>query len=38
VGYVGSSPRLDSAIAEFAASYAEQTKADYRRFVGWLRR
>jgi uncharacterized protein (DUF2252 family) len=37
-GYVGSSPRLDNAIAEFAAAYAEQTKADYRRFVGWLRR
>ena len=37
-GYVGSSPRLDHAIAEFAAAYAEQTKADYRRFVRWLRR
>jgi uncharacterized protein (DUF2252 family) len=37
-GYVGSSPRLDNAIAEFAAAYAEQTKADYRRFVRWLRR
>ena len=37
-GYLGSSPRLDHAIAEFAAAYAEQTKADYRRFVGWLRR
>jgi uncharacterized protein (DUF2252 family) len=37
-GYVGSSPRLDHAIAEFAVAYAEQTKADYRRFVRWLRR
>jgi uncharacterized protein (DUF2252 family) len=37
-GYVGSSPRLDNAIAGFAAAYAEQTKADYRRFVKWLRR
>ena len=37
-GYLGSSPRLDHAIAEFAAAYAEQTKADYRRFLWWLRR
>jgi uncharacterized protein (DUF2252 family) len=37
-GYVGSSPRLDNAIAEFAAAYADQTKADYRRFIRWLRR
>jgi len=37
-GYLGSSPRLDHAIAEFAAAYAEQTKVDYRRFVWWLRR
>ena len=37
-GYVGSSPRLDGAIAEFAAAYAEQTNADYKRFVKWLRR
>jgi hypothetical protein len=35
-GYVGSSPRLDQAIAQFAAAYAEQTKADYLRFVKWL--
>jgi uncharacterized protein (DUF2252 family) len=32
-GYVGKSPRLDHAIAEFAAAYAGQTKADYRRFL-----
>ena len=37
-GYVGSSPRLDHAIAGFAAAYADQTKADYGRFVKWLRR
>ena len=37
-GYVGSSPRLDGAIAEFAAAYAEQTTANYRRFLSWLRR
>jgi uncharacterized protein (DUF2252 family) len=37
-GYVGSSPRLDNAIAEFAAAYAAQTKADYQRFLKWLRR
>jgi hypothetical protein len=37
-GYVGASPRLDKAIARFAAAYAQQTRADYRRFVAWVRR
>jgi uncharacterized protein (DUF2252 family) len=37
-GYAGSSPRLDHAIAGFAAAYADQTKTDYGRFVKWLRR
>jgi uncharacterized protein (DUF2252 family) len=37
-GYVGTSSRLDHAITEFAAAYAEQTNADYRRFIKWLRR
>jgi uncharacterized protein (DUF2252 family) len=37
-GYVGSSPRLDKAIARFAVAYAAQTKADYKRFVAGLRR
>ena len=37
-GYVGASPRLDKAVAQFAAAYAAQTRADYRLFVAWLRR
>jgi uncharacterized protein (DUF2252 family) len=37
-GYVGSSHRLDDAMVRFAAGYARQTEADYRRFVKWLRR
>jgi hypothetical protein len=37
-GYVGTSPRLDQAIAEFATAYADQANADYRRFLRWLRR
>jgi uncharacterized protein (DUF2252 family) len=37
-GYIGSSSLLDHAIAEFAAAYAEQTEADYRLFMRWLRR
>jgi uncharacterized protein (DUF2252 family) len=36
--YVGSSPRLDHAIAGFAAAYADQTKADYLIFLRWLRK
>jgi uncharacterized protein (DUF2252 family) len=31
-GYAGNSPRLDRAIAEFAISYSEQVKADFRLF------
>jgi uncharacterized protein (DUF2252 family) len=37
-GYVGSSPRLDKAIARFAVAYAAQTKEDYKRFLAGLRR
>jgi uncharacterized protein (DUF2252 family) len=37
-GYAGSSPRLDHAIAGFAAAYADQTNTDYRRFLKWLRK
>src|SRR5258708_24533848 len=36
-GYVGQSPKLDRALAEFAAAYAEQTKVDHRAFVRRLR-
>ena len=36
-GYVGGTPKLDTAIAAFAVAYAEQTKTDYRRFVRALR-
>jgi uncharacterized protein (DUF2252 family) len=32
-GYVGSSAKLDKAIATFAMAYADQTKADYRLFI-----
>jgi uncharacterized protein (DUF2252 family) len=31
-GYAGNSPRLDRAIAEFAISYSDQVKADFRLF------
>jgi hypothetical protein len=37
-GYVGSSPRLDKAIARFAVAYAAQTKADHKQFNASLRR
>jgi uncharacterized protein (DUF2252 family) len=33
-GYVGKSSKLDKAIASFAMAYADQTKADYRLFIG----
>lgn len=36
-GYVGRSAKLDTAIAEFAAAYAGQTKTDYKRFVASVR-
>jgi len=36
-GYVGSSPRLDKAIARFAVAYAAQTRADHKRFAAGLR-
>jgi uncharacterized protein (DUF2252 family) len=36
-GYAGGSAKLDSAIAAFAVAYAEQTRMDYRLFVGALR-
>jgi uncharacterized protein (DUF2252 family) len=32
-GYVGSSDRLDRAVARFAASYADQTEADHRALL-----
>jgi uncharacterized protein (DUF2252 family) len=32
-GYVGRSAKLDRALADFAAGYAEQTKADHRALV-----
>jgi uncharacterized protein (DUF2252 family) len=32
-GYVGRSPKLDKAVATFAAAYAEQTAADFTRFL-----
>jgi uncharacterized protein (DUF2252 family) len=31
-GYIGGSRKLDDAIADFAAAYAEQTRADFRQF------
>jgi hypothetical protein len=36
-GYAGASPRLDNAIPQFAASYAEQTRIDFKHFLGWRR-
>jgi uncharacterized protein (DUF2252 family) len=36
-GYVGTSSRLDDAIAEFAMAYAAQTTADYKYFLRNLR-
>jgi uncharacterized protein (DUF2252 family) len=32
IGYAGESPKLDRAIADFAVTYAQQVKADYRLF------
>jgi hypothetical protein len=32
-GYCGNSAKLDDAIAEFAVTYAAQTKADYKLFM-----
>jgi hypothetical protein len=32
-GYAGASAKLDKAITAFAVAYAEQTAADYTRFV-----
>ena len=37
-GYVGGSARLDAAVAAFSVAYAEQTKQDFRRFVGSFRK
>jgi uncharacterized protein (DUF2252 family) len=37
-GYVGAADTLDRAIAEFAAGYAVQTKADFTEFARALRR
>jgi uncharacterized protein (DUF2252 family) len=37
-GYVGTSAKLDKAVAQFAAAYAEQTKADYKLFLKSLRK
>ena len=36
-GYLGSSDRFDSSIAEFAVRYADQNDADYREFVAAIR-
>ena len=35
-GYLGSSDTFDQAIARFAAAYADQNEADYRRFMDAL--
>jgi len=32
-GYLGASPKFDTAIAAFAAAYADQTASDYEKFV-----
>jgi uncharacterized protein (DUF2252 family) len=32
-GYIGASPRFDDAITQFAIAYANQTEADWKRFV-----
>jgi uncharacterized protein (DUF2252 family) len=32
-GYIGASPRFDEAITRFAIAYANQTEADWKRFV-----
>jgi uncharacterized protein (DUF2252 family) len=32
-GYIGASPRIDDAITKFAIAYADQTEADWKRFV-----
>jgi uncharacterized protein (DUF2252 family) len=37
-GYLGSGQTMDDAITEFAVDYADQNQADYRAFVGAIRR
>jgi hypothetical protein len=36
-GYVGSSDRLDAALARFARLYADQTEADHAQLVAAVR-
>ena len=35
-GYMGKSDGLDDALANFAMTYAEQTKRDHARLTAWL--
>jgi hypothetical protein len=36
-GYIGRSARFDNAVLRFATEYANQTEADRRAFVKWLK-
>ncbi|GGA69638.1 hypothetical protein GCM10011507_21470 [Edaphobacter acidisoli] len=37
-GYLGRSSRFDEAVVAFAETYADQTEADWKELVGWLKR
>ncbi|MDE2463487.1 MAG: DUF2252 family protein, partial [Alphaproteobacteria bacterium] len=37
-GYLGRSARFDEAVVAFAEAYADQTEADWKELVGWLKR
>ncbi|WP_263367209.1 DUF2252 domain-containing protein [Edaphobacter bradus] len=37
-GYLGKAPRFDEGVVRFGEVYADQTEADWKQLVGWLKR
>jgi hypothetical protein len=37
-GYVGTAPRMDEAVVEFAETYADQTEKDWKQLVASLKK
>ena len=37
-GYLGRSTRFDDAVIAFASAYADQTEADWKRLVAWMKK
>jgi uncharacterized protein (DUF2252 family) len=37
-GYLGRSPRFDNAVVVFAGAYADQTEADWKALVTWMKK